>query len=123
MNSKHSNLRTLFDLTNTHSKEELKLREFIKIMLELKHSSILNDFLLIYDLIYREIKTIKPERLVEEGQRQKEVENIGNMVVGYINSQRFHFTNFPKFVKSDPKETTKYFQVTVYCFLAELHRF
>jgi len=55
-------------------------------MLELKHSCILSEFLYIYDIAVREVRTVKRETIIEEEQRRKVVEDIAKMLIGFINN-------------------------------------
>jgi hypothetical protein len=67
--NKHSNLKDLFDDNINHPEDILELREFVKIMLELKHPCIVKEFLDIYEIIIKEIKDVKFEQIKIETDR------------------------------------------------------
>lgn len=46
-----------------------------------------------------------------------------NKVTEYVQKCAYLFTNFTKYLKENSKETTKFFKVTAYCFLAEKYNF
>jgi hypothetical protein len=52
---KHPNLKTLFGEATEKESNAQKLREFVRIMLDLKHHSIVKEFLEIYEVIVGEV--------------------------------------------------------------------
>ena len=92
-------------------------------MLELKHPSIVKEFLEIYEIIVKDIKDVKFEHIKAEADRFALVSKISDKVAGYVNSSHYNFKNFSGYMQNDKKETIKLFKVTTYCFLAEKHNF
>lgn len=92
-------------------------------MLELKHNVILNEFLEIYEVIIREIKEVKFESLREETGRFAIIDDIMSKVTGFVQKCPYLFPFFAKYLKDNYLETSKFFKVTAYCFLAEKHNF
>lgn len=101
----------------------LELREFVKIMLELKHPCIVKEFLEIYEIIIKDIKEVKFEQIKGEPDRFAIINKITDKVTGFVQSYGHIFKNFSGYIKDDKKETMKLFKVTAYCFLAEKHNF
>ena len=92
-------------------------------MLELKHSSILKEFLELYDFMLREIKEVKFESIRQERDRFAIIEDIVAKVTGFVQKCPYLFGYFSRYLKDNEKDTTKLFRVTIYCFIAELHNF
>ena len=64
----YENLAVLFSETNKDV-DDIEVRQFMKIMLELKNEDILHEFLPLYDLIYKEISGIQFEKVEKEKDR------------------------------------------------------
>lgn len=121
--NKYSTLKDLFDESINHSEDMIELREFVKIMLELKHPSIVKEFLEIYESIIKEIKDVKFEHIKAEADRFNLISKIAEKVAGFVGSCGHLFKKFTDYMRDDRKETIKLFKVTTYCFLAEKHNF
>jgi hypothetical protein len=92
-------------------------------MLELKHSTILKEFLEIYEMVVRDIKEVKFEGVREQAGRFGIVEEVMGKVTGFVQKCPYLFPYFSKYLKDNFLETSKLFKVTAYCFLAEKHNF
>jgi hypothetical protein len=99
-----------------------RLREFVKIMLELKHHSIVKYFIEIYDLIVGEVKLTTFESVKRPSERFAFVESAVKMASKGVTKINDYFTNTYD-MRDDHGEIEKLLKVTVYCFLAEFHCF
>ncbi len=91
-------------------------------MLDLKHHTILKEFIEIYDKIVGEVKKTSFESVRKPTERFAFVEEVLKKLtkgVGRINDYFANNYDMP----DDSVEITKLLKVTVYCFLAELHNF
>jgi hypothetical protein len=74
-------------------------------------------------MVVREIRGVKFEEVRTEVERFGVVEDIMGKVTGFVQKCPYLFSYFSRFLKEDFKETTKFFKVTTYCFLAERFAF
>jgi hypothetical protein len=120
---KYNHLRELFFTEAQQSEDMLELREFVKIMLELKHHCILREFMEIYDFIIREIKDVKFDSIRLHKERDQLVNQISDNIASMIGRKAHDFKLFSTYLKNEQKETVKLFRVTTYCFIADKHNF
>ena len=73
----------------------------MRIMLELKHSTILKEFLELYEFMLREIKEVKLESLRHEGDRFATIEDIVNKVIGFVQKCPYLFGYFSRYLKDN----------------------
>jgi hypothetical protein len=119
---KYPHLKVLFDVTVDTSSDLLRLKEFVRIMLDLKHHSIVKEFLDIYDTIVGEIVKVEFINVKKPSDRFSIIESIFKKVEKYICRINDYFINTYD-MKDDALEIGRLFRVTAYCFLAELHNF
>ena len=99
------------------------LRDFIKILLELKHSALVREFCHIYNIGVRALKEVKFDEVVKEEQRFQWLQSVQDSILAFMSENKGEFKYMEEFMKRAPMETKKLILVEVYCLLAEKFNF
>lgn len=103
--------------------DKIEVREFVKIMLELKHDCILEEFIDIYNMIVGLILPVDFKEIEKEESRTAWLEKNRDEIVKHIEEKPEKFTYLTKYLREDGIETKKLLLVELYCFLAEKFNF
>ena len=130
MSSHSQNNKKLYSKTGRERKKEgvYVLEKMIKTMLSLKHSTIIKEFIELYEELIRKILIIEFEAIRQDEPRRTIVAKIAEELTRIIkNKSRLQHAGSYKqlghFVSSKEKEMLQFLKAEVYCFLAQLHNF
>jgi hypothetical protein len=115
-------LKAIFNEAVSTTSNVLHLRDFVQVMLDLKHHTIVKEFMDVYDTIVGEIVQVKFISIKNPADRFSFIDAIVMKLDRNIGRINDYFMNTYD-MKDDSLEIAKLLKISAYCFLAELHGF